>query len=282
MKKERRQQLSHNDLAKWLETKIEAIKVNSSLIFSILIGLLLILVVYYAWQWFNKSNKAGFSQDVAATVLFGTDDPEQLAPMLVKYPKGNEHANFQLLSADTLIMQAERALMTDRKDAQSKLEKALESLQIAQTNAKDPLLLDRIQWSTARTFEILSAVREGNDLDEAKKLYETLAGKEDSVYQELAKDQLEAINRPWTSAFLTASRNYQPPAPINPGFDPTLPEPGSSSSTLDSILDVDPTVPEVTVPEDIVLPDSENHATVPEIPAQTTETESQSAETPTE
>ena len=258
MKKDRRHKLPQNDLAKWLEAKIEAVKANSSIIFTLLLGILLILTVYSAWQWLGKSNKAGFSQDVAVAVLFGSEDSEQLAQMLIKYPKGNEHAHFQLLAAEILVMQGERAMLSDRNDAKTKLEKALEGLLTALAQANEPLLVDRIQWNTAKTYEILSAVREGNDLDEAKKLYEILAAKDNSVFTQLAKNQLEAINRPWTTAFLTASRKYQPPAPINPNFDPTLPEPGASSSTFESLLTVDP-----TVTEEVVLPDSANENATP-------------------
>jgi len=230
MKKDRRHQLAQNSLAKWLEKNIEAIKPHSSLISRVVIGLLLVVLVFTVWQHFNRGNQAGFSQDLATAILFGVDDPSQLAPMLSKYPTGVEHAQFQILFAEVSLRQAEFQLTTKREEAKENLKNAQESFQTALKWLKSPEFQDRCHWGLARTHEVLAAVQEGNDLEEAQKLYEQLAGNEKSVYYQLAKDRQEILNRSWVPVFLASSQKFQPKDDLLPDFDPTIQPPETSES----------------------------------------------------
>ncbi|MDR1960090.1 MAG: hypothetical protein LBQ54_13775 [Planctomycetaceae bacterium] len=281
MKKDRHHQLIQNDLARHIGKKYETLKQHSAKIYLAVIGALLILAVYLIWQSVARRNQAEFSQDISPAVLFGVEEVSQLAPMLQKYPAGDENARFLLIAAEMSLMEANTSLRTDRSEAAKKLEDALEKFTAAKSSAKSPFLTDRVQWGLARTHEMLATLREGQDMEEAKKWYESLASEDGSVFQQLAKDQLTALNRSWTPVFATASINDKPREPLAP--DLTMPEPGATSPNVDVVLGLDSnqedkteeektektenvTVPEAVVPE-VTVPE----AAIPE--TRTPETE---------
>ncbi|MCL2347396.1 MAG: hypothetical protein FWC50_03960 [Planctomycetaceae bacterium] len=255
----RRQKMAKNSLEQWLERLIKVIKPYGQVINLSILGLLLIVILWWGWGWLARKNVSDFMADVNA--IAGNADaltPETMAAYLAKHPKGENNAYLNMLFGEIQLVRASAELETNRSDAIDLSKKALENFQAANAwNVKTLGTGDRIVWGLAMTHEMLAALQSGDDREQAVTLYEHL-GREwpKSAYVNMAANDKFHLNRPVTKLFLTeyeksdigrkAPETAVPALPAN--FDPNLPAPGTepSQTIFDPGLSPETVTPETT------------------------------------
>jgi len=234
MKSERRHELEKNTLADWLGNAIEQIKPYAS---TILLGILGIVVVWFAANWWMEHNSAAQANawDAYYTAFEDPNPSEGFGKVAELYPRSDvalwatvSEADFRLNYGSNQLFSANRVM------AKQELKKAIDGYLTVLTQATLPPLRERATFGLARAKEAMG------DLDEAIKSYEEVVKQwPDGAYHADAQHRIDALNRQSTRQFYDAFAKAEPqPVPADVGTGPefndkTLPE-GPSTPAADA------------------------------------------------
>lgn len=218
----RRHELQKNELADWLEEKIEDLRPYFP---AISIGGLLALALVLGVWWYStqqsQASAASWNQYFSA---LGEREQDEALQKVIESEKSNEAANWARQTlADTKLARGAAAVFTDREASKKQLEEAAELYTAIRSTTSDPLLRSRATFGLARAQESLFNV-EG-----AKKLYEEVAqANSDSVIGEEAQAAVKRLSDPRDVELLNwlAKQTPKRPTPTptgRPGGVPGLP-----------------------------------------------------------
>lgn len=259
MRRERRHELQHNELADWISGWLERLAPHARLIAAVaVLGVLVAVLVYVlnnrsreyreqAWSALFQAMDAGTTTDLEAVAeSYGGSEPAAWA---------------RLMAADIHLSNGCQQITVNKADAAQELRQALDGyLALRETN-RNPEVQARALWGLARAYEAMAATREGQgQLDKAVAAYTDLAEQwPDSPFAEQAARRAAQLQRRDTRQFLDFLAAYEP-AP-EAGTDP------ASAFDFDS-LDTS------TLPGDTTIPDfspqfgKEGGLPAPETPGQ--------------
>ncbi|WP_372717597.1 tetratricopeptide repeat protein [Novipirellula sp.] len=228
MKSERRHELQENILANYLARINQSIEPYSRPI-GIAVAVLLIGGIGYAIY----SSKVSEDRSQATFELLmqqtGSQDPEGLASVSVKYPNTPAAAWAHLYQGSALLAQGTRTLYVNRMDAEDELTAASKAFRNAIAEGKNELLLSRANFGIARSEEAL-----GN-LDKAIAAYKECAriGESEEMVK-ACEERIAALSKESTKDFLTWFKD-QDFSPSDPSAPPSLP----SGAMLPEMPDLD-------------------------------------------
>lgn len=228
MKSERRHELQENILANYLARINQSIEPYSRPI-GIAVAVLLIGGIGYAIY----SSKVSEDRSQATFELLmqqtGSQDPEGLASVSVKYPNTPAAAWAHLYQGSALLAQGTRTLYVNRMDAEDELKGASKAFRNAIAEGKNELLLSRANFGIARSEEAL-----GN-LDKAIAAYKECAriGESEEMVK-ACEERIAALSKESTKDFLTWFKD-QDFSPSDPSAPPSLP----SGAMLPEMPDLD-------------------------------------------
>ncbi|EMI21715.1 hypothetical protein RMSM_01355 [Rhodopirellula maiorica SM1] len=228
MKSERRHELQENILANYLARINQSIEPYSRPI-GIAVALLLVGGIGYAIY----SSKVSEDRSQATFELLmqqtGSQDPEGLASVSVKYPNTPAAAWAHLYQGSALLAQGTRSLYVNRMDAEDELNGASKAFRNAISEGKNDLLLSRANFGIARSEEAL-----GN-LDKAIAAYKECAriGESEEMV-EACEERIAALSKESTKDFLAWFKD-QDFSPSDPSAPPSLP----SGAMLPEMPDLD-------------------------------------------
>lgn len=225
MKAERRHELKHNELADWLEERLEAAKPHATGVL-LGIGVLALIVVAMVW-YFNGESSASSRTWAQYFEAFNGREPQKTLQDLATDHPGSKAAWWALVSVgDMNLAEGASLLYSDRKEAQKRLESA--EVAYKQVEASDdPMLRTRARLGLARVYE--STFKP----DEARKYYEQVAASEkDSPLGKAAAVDAKRLKEAREVAFLDwfATQTPKRPSPFPgmgggiPGLPNDLPE----------------------------------------------------------
>ncbi|GAA5505652.1 tetratricopeptide repeat protein [Novipirellula caenicola] len=228
MKSERRHELQENILANYLGRINQSIEPYSRPI-GIAVAVLLIGGIGYAIY----SSKVSEDRSQATFELLmqqtGSQDPEGLASVSVKYPNTPAAAWAHLYQGSALLAQGTRTLYVNRMDAEDQLNGASKAFRNAIAEGNNELLLSRAYFGIARSEEAL-----GN-LDKAIAAYkECVRIGESEEMVNACEERIAALSKESTKDFLTWFKD-QDFSPSDPSAPPSLP----SGSMLPEMPDLD-------------------------------------------
>jgi hypothetical protein len=217
MKAERRHELKHNQLADWLEARIEVLRPHAT---GILLGLaLLSAIVLAAAFYFGGETHASASAWSTYFDAFNDREPQRILQDLTTKQSGSKAAWWaQAALGDINLSEGTAALYTDRKEAQKRLE-AAEAAYKQVEQADDPMLKNRARLGLARVYESLF---KPND---ARKYYEQVAASEkDSPLGKQAATDAKRLKDSRELAFLDWFATQTPKRPVPfPGVGGNVP-----------------------------------------------------------
>ncbi len=211
MKRERRHELQHNDLAEWILKGYERIVPYKNAILGA--SLLLVVLVIAAVLWHSHSvAEAGEAWNSLGVPVQPHFDAEQWIDVMAKtaqtYP-GTEAAQWaEVFAADTALMCGTNRILTEKKngikyltDAKGRYAKALETLTIK--GAQEQALFGK-----ARAIE--SLIENTEQLKEATAAYQELIDKfPQGMYKPIADQRIERLQKPETLKFYEALAKYK-------------------------------------------------------------------------
>jgi tetratricopeptide (TPR) repeat protein len=218
----KRHELQQNELAFWLEEKIEDIRPYFPVIG---IGTLAaLLVVIGVWWYSAQQAQASAASWNAYFSAIGERNQQEALQKVIEDEKTSEPANWarQTLADSNLALGA-AAVFTDREESKKRLEAAVALYSEILKYTNDPLLQVRAGFGLARAKESLF------EPEEAKKLYEEVAkSSPDTVIGQEAKAAAERLSKPEELQMLEwlAQQTPKRPAPLSsgrPGSIPGLP-----------------------------------------------------------
>ena len=232
MKKDQRQKRPHNDLAQILENGIEQIKPHSATIMRTIMFVLIVVAIFWGWQWLSAGNKADFFHDVMQLTNSSRRDLDDdylenlVKTYLTKYPSGANHAHINLLFGNIYFNRAGMAREDGNRDqAVANYEKALGFFQTAHTfGLRQQDLAETAVWGLAQTNEALASLKEGDYFNDAIGYYNLLLEKWPSgIFSEVRQQQHTFLKRPGTMLFtekyrLADARKFAPDFQI-PGMN---------------------------------------------------------------
>jgi len=237
MKAERRHELKHNQLADWLEARIELLRPHTT---GILLGLALLAAIVFATAfYFSGETHASASAWSTYFDAFNDRDPQRILQDLATKQSGSKAAWWaQAALGDMNLSEGASLLYSDRKEAQKRLE-AAEAAYKQVEQADDPMLKNRARLGLARVYESMFKP------DDARKYYEQVAANEkDSPLGKQAEADAKRLKDAREIAFLDwfATQTPKRPAPF-PGV-------GASAPNLPSDL---PDRPNLELPKSLGL-----------------------------
>src|SRR5262245_48438867 len=217
MKAERRHELKHNELADWLEARIEVLRPHAT---GILLGLALLAAIILASAfYFSGETHASASAWSTYFDAFNDRDPQRILQDLATKQSGSKAAWWaQAALGDINLAEGTSLLYSDRKEAQKRLE-AAEAAYTPVLQADDPMLKNRARLGLARVYE--STFKP----DDARKYYEQVAASEkDSPLGKQAAADAKRLKDSRELAFLEwfATQTPKRPAPF-PGVGANVP-----------------------------------------------------------
>jgi tetratricopeptide (TPR) repeat protein len=217
MKAERRHELKHNQLADWLEARIEGIRPHAT---GILLGLALLAAIILASAfYFSGETHASASAWSAYFDAFNDRDPQRVLQDLATKQSGSKAAWWaQAALGDMNLSEGTSLLYSDRKEAQKRLE-AAEAAYKQVEQADDPMLKSRARLGLARVYESLFKP------DDARKYYEQVAASEkDSPLGKQAAADAKRLKDSREIAFLDWFATQTPKRPVPfPGVGANVP-----------------------------------------------------------
>ena len=218
----KRQELQKNELADWLEEKIEDIRPYFPAIS--IGGLLAVAVVLGVW-WYSsqqaQASAASWNQYFAA---LAERDQEEALQKVIDSEKTSEPANWARQTlADMNLARGSAAVYTDREESKKRLDAAGALYGEILKNTNDPLLQSRAAFGLARVQESLFNATEAKKLYEevAKSYPDTTIGKEAEQAAKRLSDKSDVEMLNWL-----ANQTPKRPAPSptgRPGGVPGLP-----------------------------------------------------------
>ena len=224
MDSEHRHELEENDLAKWLEEKIEQIKPQLPAYGVGLVVLIAGLAAFTGWRSSTAQAEAGRWQQFSNAIEKATPDLNMLKGASEANP-GTPVAEWSSITwADGKLFEASTNFFRNRGSADESLEAAIEAYQKL-VAAKDRDVAARANFQLARAYEMQGK------LEDAIKQY----GRVNGAFQEVAEARAEELASPKVAAsyeWITATKT------------------ASSTSAIDSLLGSDELMPDdIEVPE---------------------------------
>jgi predicted negative regulator of RcsB-dependent stress response len=219
----KRHELQKNELADWLEDKIEEIRPYFP---AIGIGGLLALAVVVGVWWYSsqqsQASAAAWNQYFAA---IGERNQQEALEKVIASENNNEPANWARQTlADMNLARGSAAVFTDREESKQRLEEAGRHYAAILQSTSDPMLRVRATYGLARVQESLFKP------EDAKKLYEQVSkeGNKDSALAKSAEEAVKRLSDPRDIEMLNwlAKQTPKRPAPSatgRPGGVPGLP-----------------------------------------------------------
>jgi len=217
MKAERRQELKHNELADWLNERVETAKPHMT---GVLLGIGVLVAIVLAMVWYFNGETAASSQAWSRYFeAFNDREPQKMLQSLAAEQSGSKAAWWALAAVGDLnLAEGASLLYSDRKEAQKRLEVAEQAYKQVEA-ADDAMLKSRAQLGLARVYESTFKT------DEARKYYEQVAANEkDSPLGKAAAMDAKRLKDAREVAFLDwfATQTPKRPAPF-PGVGGGLP-----------------------------------------------------------
>lgn len=241
MSSKKSQQLKHNDLADWIEAKIEELKPYTSQI--VLGSILVLLAVIGAGYWLSNLGKSRQEEwkdfEIAAMQANSSSNTKELVTVAERFsdsPAGlwalQRAADYELNAATRRLFQDRAAGKTGIAAAKAKYQQVVEN-----AKSKDAELLRRAHFGLAKACESLG------EWDEAIKNYKTLvedAG--NTPIGEVAVNALARVQSPDNQAFYEEFITRSPATGSFPGtgMSPQLDAPGMQGL---------PTTPDISLPD---------------------------------
>ncbi len=233
MRRERRHELEHNELADWLAGSIETVKPYANTILGVLLAVVIVVV---GGTWWMQQSQAELAESWDAFhKALASNNPSELAFMAEDYPDTKAADWARVVAGNVHLNIGCNKLFTNRADANLELHKAVDLFDEVLEKSQQRVLLNRATYGLARTREAMG------ELDEAKELYEKVAKNwPDGPFAEIAANRLEKLEQPGTLAFYDRFAKFDPqPAfsdlPGIPGAGPLFDD--TSLLGPDSMLD---------------------------------------------
>lgn len=251
MKAQHRHELQTNQLAEWLEVKLEQIKPYTQAIIGVLVAAAVLFGVYlYLKQMDHSAAQAASNQLVAAMNSF--DPLKDLQATIENHPDTPPAIVAQLLLGERLLQTGSNQLYSNKAEGKSSLGKAADAFLTAETSANDPMLREWALFGLGRAHESL------NDLDRARADYEKLLKDYPSgSLAASAKNRLQTLSKQSTKEFYDWFAK-QDPQPLS-----IQREPGSPGQKPIFDLSDPTTIPAET---DVQLPSSLDGTKTPNSP----------------
>jgi hypothetical protein len=201
-----RRELAQNDLANWLMSIYEDwIEPNAQFLNAAVLIVLLLTIGILGYKHLQKRNASAAWQQYYAALNIPDSEASQAALLLIADSGSSISKQARLTLSQLLLADAVNGITIDKVKAVAKLDKAAENFRKLLAD-RDIGVAVQAGWGLAQTLETAATVRDGNDLDEAKKEYKTLAEKYPS--EELGKqaaEQLTFLSKPDTVKFIERS-----------------------------------------------------------------------------
>jgi len=242
MKSDRRQDLSENNLAKWLTSFLENITPFKNHIYWTVIGILALICLGFMWSNFSHSGRTKAWGEYFAALE--SDNLEGYEALAGDYTSGEVAARIRLSVGERLLIEACNELHSQKDKAREKLEKALGFFLEAQSKFRsDSLMNEQVLYGLGKTYESLAMVRSGQeDISSAIKTYEQLISKyPQGTYAGEAEKILKALDSPAMSRLVNYYAAFTPSAPVEntvPQIDPTVPMPENPIQMPEGLLNL--------------------------------------------
>jgi predicted negative regulator of RcsB-dependent stress response len=219
----KRHDLQKNELADWLEEKIEDTRPYFPAIG--IGGLLALAVVIGVWWYSSQQSQASAAAWNQYFSAIGERNQQEALEKVIASENNNEPANWARQTlADINLARGSAAVFTDREESKQRLEEAGRHYTAILQSTSDPMLRLRATFGLARVQESLFKP------EEAKKLYEQVAkeGSKDSALVKSAEESARRLSDPRDIEMLNwlAKQTPKRPAPSptgRPGGVPGLP-----------------------------------------------------------
>ena len=227
MKSDRRQDLSENNLAKWLTSFLENIAPFKNHIYWTVIGILALICIGFIWSNVSYSSRTKAWGEYLAALE--SDNLESLEALAHDYTSGEVAARIRLSAGEFLLFEACNELHSQKDQAREKLEKALGFFLEAESKFRsDPLLNEQVLYGLGKTYESLAVVRTGqDDLGSAIKAYQQLVSRyPQGAYTKEVEKTLKVLDSPVMSRLVNYYAGFTPSSPTEnwvPQIDPTVP-----------------------------------------------------------
>ncbi len=225
MRRERRHELEHNELADWLAGSIETVKPYVNTILGVLLAIMIVLVGGIWWMQQSQADVAE-SWDAFYTAL-ASKNVVDLTTVAEDYPHSNAADWARVVAGNVRLNVGCNKLFENRADANLQLHKAADLFDEVLEKSQQQALLDRATYGLARAREAMG------ELDEAKELYKKVAENwPDGPFAEIAAGRLEKLQQPGTLAFYDRFAKFDP----QPAFSDLPGTPGAGPLFDDSSL----------------------------------------------
>ncbi|HEX6961055.1 MAG TPA: hypothetical protein VF175_04260 [Lacipirellula sp.] len=238
MKSEERHKLQENVLARELGTWTERVRPYTSIILTVVAGLLGVYIVASLWNSYQATRDRAAWDDYQLAVLEG--DVEQKA--LRRLADSEDHAGTEMQEwalmgwADRQLLRASQLYLTSRDEAVDRVNDVIGVYEQFASRGSNPEIRNRAQLGLARAFEMKG------ELDEARAHYERVEGAlsevADQRLRELEGEQVEK-----TVEWLATAELPKPTAPggpgtpgSRPGFEATVPPTDAATSAAEAAM----------------------------------------------
>ncbi|GHT35175.1 hypothetical protein FACS189427_03900 [Planctomycetales bacterium] len=201
-----RRELAQNDLANWLISIYEDwIEPNARIINAAVLIILLLIIGFFGYNHIQKQNASAAWQQYYTALNLPDSEATQTALQIIADSGSSISKQSRLTLAQLLLSDAVNGIAVDKVKAVAKLDKAAENFRKLLAD-RDTAVAVQAGWGLAQTLETAATVRDGNDIEEAKKEYQTLSVKypSEELGQQAAK-QLAFLSRPDTVKFIERS-----------------------------------------------------------------------------
>ncbi len=243
MKRERRHELQHNELAQWIIKTYGYIQPYANAILGVIV---LVLLAVAAWTWWSRQSAA--QQAAAWNELYiaqANGNPGEIMEVVENNPDRRVGHWAAVVAGDMYLASGCQQLFTSKATAAQDLRKAVESYLMVLEQSQTPMLRERATFGLGRAYEALSATRQGQgELDDAIEQYQTLVDEwPDGAYTQIARQRLQDLQRSATKQFYDKFAQYDP----KPAF--TEQQPGTPGEKLPFNTDALPDFSELPAPE---------------------------------
>jgi hypothetical protein len=252
MKRERRHELQHNDLAEWSLKTYERIVPYKNAILGV--SLLLFVLVIAGLLWHSHSvSQAGEAWNSLGIPLFqpqfaNEQTISQMEKAAQTYPDTAASEWAKVFAADAALMCGTNRILTEKTAGTKFLEDAQKRYTEALTTLTIPGAKEQAMFGKARAME--SLIQNKDQLDESVAAYKELVDKfPNGIFKAIADQRIEQLQKKDALEFYRALALYTPkPKPESSGS-----RPGSPGGLLENPPD-EPLVPTPPVRKDATQP----------------------------
>jgi len=203
MKRERRHELQHNELADWLAKAIERLKPYQNVIVAAVVVVLLAAAGYALISHSSEAKTTQAWDQLESGLESG--NPSSLTQVMDDYPNTNVGDVAAVVSADLRLADGCNRLFQDKAVAQQQLSQAVELYGKELEQAGDPSLRQRATFGLARAWEAQG------DLDAATRRYQEVVDKwPHGAFAAAARERLDDLKRPAVRQLYDDLRKFNP------------------------------------------------------------------------